>query len=78
MEVTINSITPKFNDTGILELDSMICYITGGVYPDNTSGYVSLGATENITLTSTKLEVEAAAIAKFKANVAVLFSEKAE
>lgn len=74
MQVTINTITPKFNEAGVLELEKMVCFVTGGIYPDNTNSYVSLSANEGITLTSKKTEVEAAAIAKFKANVAVLLS----
>ncbi|CAH0418309.1 hypothetical protein [Periweissella ghanensis] len=74
MQVTINSITPVFNSDGTLELQNMACYLTGGDFPENVTANVILGKNEGITLTSTKDQVQAAAIAKFKANVDALLA----
>lgn len=76
MNVLISSITPVFTPVGTLELQSMICSVSGGNYPDNVNATVSLAKADGITLTSTKSEVEEAAVAKFKANVEVLLAPK--
>lgn len=69
MNVTINQITPAFTTDGTLELKNMACTVSGGKYPETVNANVVLGKDEGISLTSTKPEVEKAAIAKFKANV---------
>ncbi|CAH0415974.1 hypothetical protein WFA24289_00273 [Periweissella fabaria] len=69
MNVTINQITPVFTADGTLELQSMLCTVSGGKYPETVNSSIELGKDEGISLTSTKPEVEKAAIAKFKANV---------
>lgn len=74
MNVTINQITPAFTTDGTLELKNMACYVSGGLSPENVNGYVLLTKDEGISLTSTKPEVEKAAIAKFKANVDALLA----
>lgn len=74
MNVLINGITPIFNDNGTLELQKMTCNLSGGDYPNTVNASVELTKDDGVTLTSTKSEVEKAAIAKFKANVDALLA----